>query len=169
MIVFFRSRSGRLLAFPPVFAIARVGIRRARRDLSRRPDLGAAFSAPRETPPPRHSETRAMRALRLLVLALALALAPIHAHADRGNYLRCVAFAVPRGVPASHRRLSRRSLCAAHVLFDAFRDETRFGMFHARTPPATAWQRPRRPRDATSYLSRRRAPHARPPRDDVHD
>jgi hypothetical protein len=68
-----------------------------------------------------------MRALRLLVLALALALAPIHAHADRGNYLRCVAFAVPRGVPASHRRLSRRSLCAAHVLFDAFRDETRAG------------------------------------------
>jgi hypothetical protein len=68
-----------------------------------------------------------MRALRLLVLALALALAPIHAHADRGNYLRCVAFAVPRGVPASHRRLSRRSLCAAHVLFDAFRDETLAG------------------------------------------
>ena len=41
--------------------------------------------------------TRAMRALRLLVLALALALAPLHAHADRGNYLRCVAFVPPRG------------------------------------------------------------------------
>jgi hypothetical protein len=94
-----------------------------------------------------------MRALRLLVLALALALAPIHAHADRGNYLRCVAFAVPRGVPASHRRLSRRSLCAAHVLFDAFRDETRSGTFHARTPPATSWKRPRRP-EATRHRSR---------------
>ena len=31
-----------------------------------------------------------MRALRLLVLVLALALAPLHAHADRGNYLRWV-------------------------------------------------------------------------------
>ena len=38
-----------------------------------------------------------MRALRPLVLALALALALPHAHADRGNYLRCVAFGVPRG------------------------------------------------------------------------
>ena len=98
-----------------------------------------------------------MRALRLLVLVLALALAPLHAHADRGNYLRCVAFVPPRGFrvprPPFPSVALRRSMRAPTRSFGTIRSRT----FGAHTRPPRREHRPRHSHDA-SRATETRAP-----------
>ena len=101
--------------------------------------------------------TRAMRAIRLLVLALALALAPLHAHADRGNYLRCVSFVPPRGFRVPRPPFPSVALRRSMRSPTEFRDETLADVRRAHVCPSPREHRPRRSHDA-SRATETRAP-----------